>query len=43
MRVFHYVNQFFGGRGCEEAADVELVVTAGPVGPGRRAETDMRY
>lgn len=34
MRVVHYVNQFFGGLGGEEAADRPVVVKAGAVGPG---------
>ena len=35
MRVVHYINQFFGGIGGEEKADVPLEVRTGPVGPGR--------
>lgn len=34
MRVAHYVNQFFGGIGGEDKADVEPEVRPGPVGPG---------
>jgi glycine reductase complex component B subunit gamma len=33
MRVAHYVNQFFGGLGGEEAADTPVVVRQGAVGP----------
>jgi betaine reductase len=33
MRVVHYVNQFFGGQGGEEAADRPLECRRGPVGP----------
>ncbi len=35
MRVVHYINQFFGGIGGEEKADIPLEVRPGPVGPGR--------
>jgi betaine reductase len=34
MRVIHYLNQFFGGIGGEERADLPPAVLAGPVGPG---------
>jgi len=34
LRVVHYLNQFFGGIGGEESADVGLQVREGPVGPG---------
>ncbi len=35
LRVVHYLNQFFGGIGGEEAADTPVQVrTDGPVGPG---------
>lgn len=33
-RVIHYLNQFFGGIGGEEKADVGITVCEGPVGPG---------
>src|SRR5918996_168051 len=35
LRVVHYVNQFFGGIGGEDQANVGVSVTAGAVGPGR--------
>ncbi|MBI2885628.1 MAG: glycine/betaine/sarcosine/D-proline family reductase selenoprotein B [Chloroflexi bacterium] len=35
LRVVHFVNQFFGGVGGEEAANIPLEVREGPVGPGR--------
>jgi betaine reductase len=38
LRVVHYVNQFFGGIGGEEHADVAVTVKAGAVGPGRVLE-----
>jgi betaine reductase len=38
VRAVHYVNQFFGGIGGEEHADVPLEVRRGPVGPGRGLE-----
>src|SRR5947207_12953814 len=33
VRIVHYVNQFFGGRGGEEAADLPIECRAGAVGP----------
>ncbi len=33
-RVIHYINQFFGGIGGEEKADVTPEVRDGVVGPG---------
>jgi glycine reductase len=38
MRIVHYLNQFFGGRGGEEAADLEPYVQHGAVGPGKLLE-----
>jgi len=46
VRIVHYVNQFFGGRGGEEAADRPIECRAGAIGPaiglqqalGERAE-----
>lgn len=34
MRVIHYINQFFGGIGGEDQADVSLEIREGAVGPG---------
>jgi glycine reductase len=34
IRVIHYLNQFFGGIGGEEKADVGIEARDGPVGPG---------
>ena len=34
LRVIHYVNQFFGRIGAEEAGDHPFTVKEGPVGPG---------
>jgi len=34
LRVFHYINQFYGGIGGEDRADVGLSVKEGAVGPG---------
>jgi betaine reductase len=34
MRVVHYLNQFFGGRGGEDKAGMPVEICAGPVGPG---------
>ena len=36
LKVLHYVNQFFAGRGGEEMANMELDEVAGPTGPGAR-------
>jgi betaine reductase len=38
MRIVHYLNQFFGGRGGEEAADLVPQVQDGAVGPGKLLE-----
>ena len=38
LRVVHYVNQFFGGIGGEDQANVGVSVKAGAVGPGRALE-----
>ena len=35
IRVVHYLNQFFGGIGGEERADIGPSVVEGPIGPGR--------
>jgi len=35
IRVVHYLNQFFGGVGGEDKADVGPQVRSGPIGPGR--------
>jgi len=35
LRAAHYLNQFFGGIGAEEQANVPPQVRPGPVGPGR--------
>ncbi len=35
ITVVHYLNQFFGGIGGEEAAETPVQVRDGPVGPGR--------
>jgi len=34
LRIVHYLNQFFGGIGGEEQADVSVQVREGPIGPG---------
>ncbi len=34
IRIIHYLNQFFGGIGGEDKADVGLEIRRGPVGPG---------
>ena len=35
IRVVHYLNQFFGGVGGEDQADLRPRVVEGAVGPGR--------
>jgi betaine reductase len=39
VRAAHYLNQFFGGIGGEEAADAHPQARSGAVGPGRMLET----
>ncbi len=34
MRILHYINQFFGQKGGEEAANHPIELVEGPVGPG---------
>jgi len=41
IRVVHYLNQFFGGIGGEEQADVGVTARAGAVGPGRLLEKSL--
>ena len=41
LRIVHYVNQFFGGIGGEDHADVGVTVKAGAVGPGRALEAAL--
>src|SRR5919106_5100043 len=41
LRVVHYVNQFFGGIGGEDQANLGVTVKAGAVGPGRALETAL--
>lgn len=42
MKVLHYVNQFFGGIGTEEHANIPPEVRDGPVGPGRLLENALK-
>ena len=35
LRVVYYLNQFFGGIGGEEQANLPLEVRDGPIGPAR--------
>ena len=35
IKIVHYINQFFGGIGGEDKADLPPRVVEGPVGPGR--------
>lgn len=41
MRIVHYLNQFFGGKGGEEAADLAPHMQDGAVGPGKLLEQVM--
>ncbi len=34
IKIVHYINQFFGQKGGEEAADLPIELVEGPVGPG---------
>lgn len=38
IRVVHYLNQFFGGIGGEDKADLPPRLTDGPIGPGRAVQ-----
>lgn len=39
MRLVHYLNQFFGGIGGEEQADMSPEIRSGALGPGRLLES----
>jgi len=41
IRVVHYLNQFFGQLGGEEAAGAKPRIQAGPVGPGRQLQARL--
>lgn len=41
VRVVHYLNQFFGGLGGEDKADVGPRIANGPVGPGRALQVAL--
>ena len=41
LRVVHYLNQFFGGIGGEEKADVGCSVKPGAVGPGQTVQNAL--
>jgi len=40
-KIVHYLNQFFGGKGGEEKANLDLSLVDGPVGPGRLLQTQL--
>ena len=42
IRVLHYLNQFFGGIGGEEHANVPPEVHDGPIGPGRLLQSTLQ-
>jgi betaine reductase len=41
LRVVHYLNQFFGRVGGEEAGDFAFTVRDGPLGPGTKLEQEL--
>ena len=41
LRVVHYLNQFFGRIGAEEAGDHPFTVKEGPVGPGAGLQKEL--
>lgn len=41
IRVVHYVNQFFAGKGGEDKADIPLAIIKGPLGPGIGLEKEF--
>ena len=41
LRVVHYLNQFFGRVGGEEAGDFAFTVREGPLGPGAKLEQEL--
>ena len=40
-RVAHYINQFYGGIGGEEAAGAALAIKDGPIGPGIALQKEL--
>ena len=42
IRVLHYLNQFFGGVGSEEQANIPPEIREGPVGPGRLLQATLQ-
>lgn len=40
-RIVHYINQFYGGIGGEEAAGAPLAIKDGPVGPGMALQKEL--
>jgi glycine reductase len=41
LKIVHYLNQFFGGIGGEDKADIKPLVKQGAVGPGRAAQQTL--
>ena len=41
VRVVHYLNQFFGGLGGEDKANLPVEIRDGPVGPGRALQAAL--
>jgi glycine reductase len=42
LRVVHYINQFFGGLGGEEKANIPVEVHAGAIGPGKALQQILK-
>lgn len=40
-RIVHYINQFYGGIGGEEAAGAPLAIKDGPIGPGIALQKEL--
>ena len=41
FKIVHYLNQFFGGVGGEDKADLAPQVKVGPIGPGRAVQQSL--
>lgn len=42
LRVVHYINQFYGGYGGEDTADMGIVVKQEAIGPGKAFEATLK-
>ena len=43
MRVVHYINQFYAGKGGEDKADWKPEAVEGPVVPGQELKKNLGY